>query len=254
MSKNREQLAAARLRAQQQQRQQMISIGVVVGTALIAFVVMLLVVNRTTVPQVTTGKYEMLAQNLTADGLPILGDPSTRFQIMEFSDFGCPFCLQYKPQLEQLIDKQVRPGNVRFIFAPQLFHGQPSRYATRAAFCAMEQGKFWEMHDELFYMQSTEGLNGFEPGNMKKIADKLKLDTTKWLNCVATDSTEKAMAKAYELFQKMGAGGTPTMVWSSDNGVTWNYFKGPDGQDMTTGGVPLEIVNNTIAAYYQKNA
>jgi protein-disulfide isomerase len=252
VSKNREQLAAARLRAQQQQRQQLISIGVVVGTAVVAFVAMLLLVNRASAPQVTLGKYDTLAQNLTPEGLPILGDPNSRFQIMEFSDFGCPYCLQYKSTIDQIIDKHVRTGNARFVFAPQLFHPPGSRYATRGAFCAMEQGKFWEMHDELFYMASTEGI-GFEPGNMKKFAEKLKLDTTKWLNCVATDKTEPAMGKAYELFTKMNAGGTPAMVWSGDGGATWNYFNNESGQPLTSGGVPIEIITSTLFTWQQQN-
>jgi protein-disulfide isomerase len=254
VSKNREQLEAARLRAQKQQQQQLISIAVVVGTAIVAFVLMLVFINSTSRTQVSTGKYDMLAQTVTADGLPIIGDPATKFQIIEFSDFGCPFCLQYKPQLDQIIDKQVRTGNVRFIFAPQLFH-QNSNFATRGALCAMDQGKFWEMHDELFYIQSTEGLGGFEPGNMKKAADKLKLDSNKWLNCVASDQTDSVPKKSYALFTRVGAQGTPTLMWSSDAGITWNFFVNPNnGQPIQSGGVPVEIINNTIATYYQRNS
>lgn len=249
MPKSAEKLEAARLRAQAQQREQMTSLLVVAGTVIVIFLVFIVIITRSSAPQVSSapeGKYGSVAQGLTADGLPILGVESAKFQIMEFSDFGCPFCLQYKPVIDELIEKQVKTGNIRFVFAPQLFHGNPSVYSTRAAFCAERQGKFWEMHDELFVVQSTQGTSGFEVGNLKANAEKIGLDTKKWLDCVATTETETAARKSYDLFIKIGAEGTPTMVWSKDGGQTWNYFMS-NGQPFKSGGVPITLINQTIA-------
>ncbi len=77
--------------------------------------------------------------------------------------------------------------------------------AARAARCAGEQGKFWEMHDSLFAKQNT-----IRDVDMPGRAQELGLDTTKFSKCFAseryTDEIKQGAAEA----QKMGIGGTPT--------------------------------------------
>jgi protein-disulfide isomerase len=252
VTKTAVQLEAARRKAEQAkkaQREQMTTIGVVGVITVLFFGVLVVLINQNR-PVITPGKYTEIRQALTPDGLPIIGDPTQKFWIIEFSDFGCPFCLQYKSTVDQIIEKHVKTGNVRFVFAGQPFH-QNSDQAMKAALCAEKQGKFWEFHDELFILQSTQGLSGLDLGNSRKVAERLGLDTGKWLNCAASNDTDSAIKNAYELFKKVKAEGTPTMMWSKDSGLTWNFFRGSDQQPLTSGGVPFQLIQLTIEAYQQ---
>ena len=76
--------------------------------------------------------------------------------VYEFSDFGCPFCGMFArgtyPGLHQ---EFVATGKVRWIYVPFVMGMFPNgTESARAAECAAEQGKFWEMHDLLFAKQN----------------------------------------------------------------------------------------------------
>jgi len=248
VAKSQAQFEAAQKRAQAAQRQQMISILVVAGAAILVFGVLIFFINRTAGGTVTRGKYDGLSRTTTSDGYPIIGDPAAKILIAEFSDFGCPYCLQYKATIDDLITRQVRTGNAALVFIPQNFHDH-SEDATRAALCAEKQGKFWEMHDELFAIQSTLGTFGFNATNLRAKAQALNLDTNAWLNCFASQQDKLTTDRAYALFGKVKAEGTPTLMWSKDGGETW-YFFSNGGQLLTSGGPPAEIVYQTIADVY----
>ncbi len=239
---------------QRQQRQQLSLIGIVTVVVVVFFGLFMLILNRAG-GSVQIGKYDQLGKANSDDGLPILGDPRTKLMIVEFSDFGCPYCLAYKPTLNDIIDKYVRTGQARLVFATQMFH-QNSDVASQAALCANKQGKFWEMHDALFDIQSRDGLTAFTVDNLKRTAETLGVDGKKWLDCVASGETQAPLASAYKLFQTVNAdvpkdqSGTPTLMWS-DDGKTWKRFTNEAGQAITSGGVSLNLIDRLIATYYQ---
>ncbi len=80
---------------------------------------------------------------------PIRGNPNAPVTIVEFSDFQCPFCARAQPILEAVLEKY--PDDVRLVYKhfPLSFH-KAARPTAIASLAAMEQGKFWEMHDVLF--------------------------------------------------------------------------------------------------------
>jgi protein-disulfide isomerase len=55
----------------------------------------------------------------------------------------------------QVIEKYVRPGQVRLIFRNVLSFGERSERSGEAAASAGQQGFFWQMHELLFEEQST---------------------------------------------------------------------------------------------------
>src|SRR5260221_459521 len=82
-------------------------------------------------------------------GEPFRSDAHARVAIIEYSDFECPLCRQFARDVYPLIDAAyIHSGKVKYFFRdlplPMHPHALP---AARAARCAGEQGKFWEMHD-----------------------------------------------------------------------------------------------------------
>jgi protein-disulfide isomerase len=79
-----------------------------------------------------------------------LGPASARVQIVEFADFQCPPCRHVAPDLRRLVAKYN--GNIRLVQRelPNLKHHPQAGRAAEIAECFGEQGKFWEVAEELF--------------------------------------------------------------------------------------------------------
>jgi protein-disulfide isomerase len=99
------------------------------------------------------------------------------------------------------------PNDVRFIYRnfPLSFHPNAQK-AAEAAECAGVQGKYWEMHDEIF-KANTAGTMSVD--KWKQVAGDLKLDTAKFNKCL--DSGEMAARVSQDQAEGSSAGvqGTP---------------------------------------------
>lgn len=81
-----------------------------------------------------------------------LGSDKAALTIVEFSDFACPYCQKAHTVLEKIVKRY--PGKVKIVFRDLPLHENSVELALGAR-CAGEQGKFWEMHDQLFSNQSV---------------------------------------------------------------------------------------------------
>ena len=117
----------------------------------------------------------------------LLGKPDAPVQIIEFADFECPACAQFAMLTEPDIRARlVNTGlvSIRFFVFPLPMH-KNTWSASNAAFCAAEQGKFWEMHDRLFYTQdlwNTQATSNPDK-KMKGYATDIGLDAGKFNDC-----------------------------------------------------------------------
>jgi protein-disulfide isomerase len=93
--------------------------------------------------------------NVNFDGTNVEGSSDAKVDIVEFSDFECPFCTRfYKETYEKIKKTYIDTGKVKFSFRhyPLSFH-QNAQKAAEASECAASQGKFWEYHNLLFSSQ-----------------------------------------------------------------------------------------------------
>lgn len=84
-----------------------------------------------------------------------IGSDSAPVEVVEFADFECPACGSFATLAEPDVrSRLVNAGVVRYRFVdyPLSMH-RNTWSAHRAAWCAADQGKFWEMHDALFFNQ-----------------------------------------------------------------------------------------------------
>jgi protein-disulfide isomerase len=77
--------------------------------------------------------------------------------------------------------------------------------AAEATHCALDQGKFWEMHDRLFENQKT-----LEP--WKPHAEAIGLDVAKFEECMSSGKHAPGIRKEMVEAGKAGATGTPSYL------------------------------------------
>jgi protein-disulfide isomerase len=135
------------------------------------------------------------------------GDSGAAVAIVEYADFECPYCGQYEHEVyPQLFKDYIQTGKVKYFFRDLPLPMHPHAMgAARAARCAGEHGKFWEMHDSLFAKQ-----NAIRDVDMPGRAQELGLDTAKFSECLSSDRYTGEINKSAAEAQKMGIGGTPT--------------------------------------------
>lgn len=135
----------------------------------------------------------------------IKGAKDAKVTLISYSDFECPFCSRITPTLDQIVKDY--PNDVRLVFRhfPLSFHAEAQK-AAEAAECAGKQGKFWEMHDEIFKANDAGTMS---VDAWKAAAKTLKLDVNAFTACL--DSGEMATRVSQDLNEGMLAGvqGTP---------------------------------------------
>jgi protein-disulfide isomerase len=165
------------------------------------------------------------------DLYPSLGPSNAKATVIEVADFQCPWCtlasgvVDYtKAPWSQLAaqsgdlagaggkaEQLAQQGDIRFIFVPMSFLGQESIYAAEAAYCAKDQGKFWEMHDAIYTASDgpSEETGKYTKANLEVIAKSISgLDQNKFKTCLESDTN---LAKVQQATQGAGAitTGTP---------------------------------------------
>lgn len=135
------------------------------------------------------------------------GESRASVAIVEYADFECPYCGQYERDVYPQISKDyIQTGKVKYFFRDLPLPVHPHALgAARAAHCAGEQGKYWEMHDSLFAKQ-----NAIRDVDMPGRAQELGLDKVKFSECLSSDRYTDEINKSAAEAQKMGIQGTPT--------------------------------------------
>jgi protein-disulfide isomerase len=131
-----------------------------------------------------------------------------KVNVIEFSDFTCPYCRALHPVLKSVVEKSGNDVHfVRKCF-PIPSH-ENSKEAAQAYYCAVKQNKGEEMADFLF----TE--EDHSVGNCKKLAQKLKLDMQQYQTCVTDPATNKSIEQTMDQIRKADFKGLPS-VWIND--------------------------------------
>ncbi|GAB2453765.1 DsbA family protein [Xylanimonas ulmi] len=83
----------------------------------------------------------------------VLGAPLAPVTIVEYADLECPYCRAAAPVLREVVESSQGRVSLEFRHFP-LFETHPHALtAALAVEAAAEQGRFWELVDELFAHQ-----------------------------------------------------------------------------------------------------
>jgi protein-disulfide isomerase len=137
-----------------------------------------------------------------ADG-PAQGPPNAPIEMIEFSDFQCPYCQRAHPTVKQVLD--TYGSRVRLVYRNYPLPNHPNaRPAAEAAQCANEQGKFWPYHDRLFANPTK-----LSDADLKQGAAELGLDAGRFNACVDSHKYKAVVDADIKDGDAAGVSGTP---------------------------------------------
>lgn len=146
-------------------------------------------------------------QRLSAKG-PSDGPRKAPVQIVEFSDFRCPFCADLQPFLEEI--RNQYPDEVHFVFrhAPTVEPVEQSIAAAIASECANSQEAFDSYRNALFREQMlVEGRRWVRIARLASVPD-----VEDFANCVAENRYRSRVEDDRATATEIGVKGTPTII------------------------------------------
>jgi protein-disulfide isomerase len=108
-------------------------------------------------------------------------------------------------------EQLINTGKVRWRYRdfPLPVH-QYSRYAAHAAQCAGDQGKFWDMHDQLFSHHQWAQTGKDPSGLFRDFAKAIGLDVQRYDQCMTTGRFAARIEFSRQEGDKLAVNGTPT--------------------------------------------
>lgn len=151
----------------------------------------------------------------------IKGNATGSAFLVEFSDFQCPACQAFAPLVESLETQYGDALSIAYRHYPLPQHAYAEK-AARAAQAAANQGKFWEMHDELFANQET-----LSDQTLSEIVKKLELDETTFNQDLESKEIKDMIAEDIAAGNRFGVNSTPTFFLNGQK------IKLQSAQDLT---------------------
>ncbi len=140
---------------------------------------------------------------VSTKGSPSRGESDAKIEVIEFSDFQCPFCARVYPTVKRIEEEYGE--NVRIVFKhlPLRIHSK-AQDAHAAAEAAHRQDKFWEMHDLIFENQRTMSRE-----NYITYAGQIGLDVERFKKDMASGDVRGKLATDSGEAASLGVTGTP---------------------------------------------
>jgi protein-disulfide isomerase len=162
----------------------------------------------------------LMNQTINLQGEPARGSASAKLTLVEVSDYHCPFCRRHTQQTQPQIDREyINTGKVRYVFVDypiEQLHPEAFK-AHEAANCAGDQGKYWEMHAQLFASPTRD------PNELAKQAEALGMNGAAFRACLNGGKYSTPVRESVARMQQLGVDSTPMFLI----GLT-----PPDGQPM----------------------
>jgi len=204
-------------------RRQMSIFGGLVAVALIAALVLILI-NR---PGAGEDISDIAAAAPLDAGIPtngrVMGQEGAPVHVVEWGDYQCPGCGYFNRNMKsQLIAEYVATGKITFEYRDWAFLGPDSIRAAQAAFCAEDQGKFWQYHDTLFMNQRAENQGDFSATRLKEMARQVGLDMEAFNQCYDNETFKDEVEASYNEGKQAGLTGTPSFMINGQLLQGWN--------------------------------
>lgn len=208
-----------------------LTIGIITGLILVVF------------PESENDSKLFTASKLIENGSPILGDSNAPITILEWGDYQCTFCYKFHQNtLDMINEKYIKTGKVKLVFKDFPLNGPDSLLAAQAAYCANDQDKYWQYHDELYKNWGGERTGWVTRDSLNSFAISVNLDLVEFNKCLDERKYENKVNSLYEFGREVGIDATPSFLVFNDNKII-----------KIRGNQPLEVFHKTFDELQIKN-
>jgi protein-disulfide isomerase len=155
-------------------------------------------------------------QKLDLKDVPFKGPASAPVQVVEYSDFLCPYCRSIAGAFASFVPQAGDRVAVFFKNYPLDAACNPSIknsihpgacVLAMGGLCAQDQGKFWPYHDKVFGSE----LRAPKFEDVVRLGAEAGLEVAALQSCLGADATRKRLSAEIEEAQRVGVQATPTL-------------------------------------------
>ena len=153
-------------------------------------------------------------------GSPIMGNPNASITILEWGDYQCTFCYKFHQNtLDKIKEDFIQTGKVKLVFKDFPLNGPDSLLAAEASFCAQDQGKYWQYHDELYKNWGGERTGWVTRESLDNFASTINLNLEDFNKCLDEQKYQNKVKIMHKFGKEIGIDATPSFLVFNDEKI-----------------------------------
>lgn len=183
---------------------------------------------------------KLTESKLLENASPVFGNENAKITILEWGDYQCTYCYKFHTTTLNIINEEyIKTGKARLFFRDFPLNGQDSVLAAEAAYCAGDQRKYWDYHDEIYKNWAGERTGWVTRDSLNEFGNTVELDTIQFNECLDSKKYHQRVLDHYSYGQKIGIDATPSFLIFNNEKVI-----------KITGNQPLEVFQKVIDELY----
>ena len=171
-------------------------------------------------PESETNSNLLTTTKLISGGSPILGNSNAPITILEWGDYQCTFCYKFHQSTLDVINEEfIKTGKVKLIFKDFPLNGPDSFLAAQAAYCAQDQERYWQFHNELYKNWGGERTGWITRNSLEKFANTINLNLDEFNKCLDEKKYEQKVTTLHEFGKEIGIDATPSFLVFNDEKI-----------------------------------
>ena len=164
-------------------------------------------------PETESKSNSLTALKLIEGGSPIMGNHNAPITILEWGDYQCTFCYKFHQNTLDIINEDfIKTGKVNLVFKDFPLNGPDSLLAAEAAYCAEDQEKYWQYHDELYKNWGGEKTGWITRESLDEFAMTVNLDLDEFNKCLDEHKYQNKVNLIHEFGKEIGIDATPSFL------------------------------------------
>jgi protein-disulfide isomerase len=162
----------------------------------------------------------LTSEKLIKNGSPIMGNIDAPITILEWGDYQCTYCYKFHQNTLNIINEEfIKTGKVKIIFKDFPLNGPDSKLAAEASYCAQDQQKYWEYHDELYKNWGGERTGWVTREALTKFAQSTELNIEEFNKCLDVHKYQNKVDSIHNFGKEIGIDATPTFLVFNDEKI-----------------------------------
>ncbi len=171
-------------------------------------------------PETETKSSLLTTAKLIGNGSPIMGESNAPITILEWGDYQCTFCYKFHQNtLDTIHEDFIKTGKVKLVFKDFPLNGPDSFLAAEASYCAQDQKKYWQYHDELYNNWGGERTGWITRESLDKFANTVNLNLNEFNTCLDNHKYQNKVIALHEFGKEVGIDATPSFLVFNDQKI-----------------------------------